>query len=84
MNNPEMMIAKLSRALVEDRSANAVVSISDQVRQMVERMAARANYDAILIDARAGMLRLRAAPLLGLGAELLLFGTNQTQTFRGL
>jgi Mrp family chromosome partitioning ATPase len=81
--HPETMIAKLSRALVEDRGANRVESVSDQVRQMVERMAARANYDAILIDARAGMAEITAAPLLGLGAELLLFGTNQTQTFRG-
>lgn len=80
---PETMIAKLSRALVEDRTPDRIVPVVDQVRLMVERFASRADYDVVLIDARAGMAEITAAPLLGLGAEILLFGTDQPQTFRG-
>jgi hypothetical protein len=80
---PETMIAKLSRALVEDRSGDQIISVTDQVRSMVSRFTERGIYDAILIDARAGMAEITAAPLIGLGGEILFFGTNQTQTFRG-
>jgi len=80
---PATMIAKLSRALIEDREGGRVVSVAEQVRQMIERFVSRSNYDAVLIDARAGMAEITAAPLLGLGAEVLLFGTDQPQTFRG-
>jgi Mrp family chromosome partitioning ATPase len=80
---PATMIAKLSRALVEDREGDRVVSVAEQVRKMLERFASRSRYDVVLIDARAGMAEITAAPLLGLGAEVLLFGTDQPQTFRG-
>ena len=74
---PETMIAKLSRALVEDREADRTISVTEQVSRMVDRFANRATYDAILIDARAGMAEITAAPLLGLGAETLFFGIDQ-------
>lgn len=81
--HPASMIAKLSRALVEDRSADGSISVAEQVHRMIGRFALRAAYDAILIDARAGMAEITAAPLLSLGAEVLFFGTDQPQTFRG-
>lgn len=82
-NHPATMISKLSRALVEDVVGGKVVTVADQVRQMVDRFAAREKYDAILVDARAGLSEITAAPLLGLGAEIFLFGVDQPQTFHG-
>ena len=81
--HPDTMISKLSRAMVEDRDEDTVVPVSEQVRRMVERFVLRGQYDAVLIDARAGMAEITAAPLLALGAHLMLFGTDQSQTFRG-
>ncbi len=40
-------------------------------------------YDAILVDARAGLHESTAAAVLGLGAEVLLFGLDEPQTFQG-
>ncbi len=82
-DRPETMIAKLSRALVEDRESDRTVSVTEQVSRMVDRFAERTAYDAILIDARAGMAEITAAPLIGLGAHILFFGIDQPQTFRG-
>ena len=59
--HPGLMIAKLSRALVEHREAERVIPLAEQVHKMIERFAARADYDAILIDARAGMAEITAA-----------------------
>ena len=80
---PETMIAKLSRALVEDREAGRTVPVTQQIREMIDRFVKRGEYDAVLIDARAGMAEISAAPMLGLGGEILLFGTDQPQTIRG-
>jgi hypothetical protein len=49
----------------------------------VERFADPVRYDAILVDARAGLHETTAAALVGLGAEVLLFGLDQPQTFAG-
>jgi hypothetical protein len=81
--DPTSMIAKLSRALVEDRQDGKSITLTAQVREMVDRFSSRAVYDVVLIDARAGMAEITAAPLLGLGAEIFLFGVDQPQTFRG-
>lgn len=81
---PENFMAKLSRAMIEDLpSDNKPITVRQQIREMVDRFSSRKNYDAILIDARAGMAEIAAAPLLGLGATLLLFGTAQRQTIDG-
>jgi Mrp family chromosome partitioning ATPase len=81
---PASMIAKLSRALVDDvKSDGSVLRVADQVRELVERFSAHGAYDVVLIDSRAGLGEISAAPLLTLGAEILLFGTDQPQTFRG-
>jgi hypothetical protein len=40
-------------------------------------------YDAVLVDARAGLSELTAGPLLGLGGAVALFGTDQPHTFEG-
>lgn len=81
--HPETMLAKLSRALVEDQGVDGPVSLAQQVRAMVDRFAQWKSYDAILIDARAGLAESSAPALLALGGHLLFFGIDQPQTFRG-
>lgn len=81
--NPELMISKLSRALMEDRGEKGPISLSQQIRGMLEVFEKRGRYDVTLIDARAGIAEITAAPLLGLGAEVLFFGVDQPQTFQG-
>jgi Mrp family chromosome partitioning ATPase len=82
-DRPQSMIAKLSRALIEDRQDGRVLSLSDQIDAMIVRFCDQQDYDLVLIDARAGMAEISAAPLLGLGAHVLLFGTDQPQTYTG-
>jgi hypothetical protein len=80
---PYTMMAKLSRAMVESPSQNGPVLLSEQIRSMVARFAKSKTYDAILVDARAGLAELTAAPLLGLGGSIVLFGTDHRHTFEG-
>jgi len=82
-SRPQLMIQKLSRALVEDVVDNKVLPVWSQIEHMIKRFEARRAYDFVLIDARAGLSEITAAPLLALGAKILLFGTNQQQTFQG-
>lgn len=83
-NNPGEVLAKLSRAYLEDvREEGGADTILDQVRELVERLTERERYDAVLIDARAGLHETTAASVLGLGAEVLLFGLNEPQNFYG-
>lgn len=82
---PENMLAKLSRALLEDPTEKgAAVPVRNQLREFVDRLSNRKSYDAILIDARAGLTELAAGALFALGATTLIFGVNQTQTFDDL
>lgn len=81
--HPEYMLAKLSRAFVADQSPQGAVSFAHQVRAMVDRFAGWKKYDAVLIDARAGLAESSAAALLALGGRTLFFGVDQPQTFRG-
>ncbi|KQP23100.1 hypothetical protein ASF43_04240 [Pseudorhodoferax sp. Leaf267] len=80
---PENVMAKLARAMVEDIEEERAVSVGQQVLAMLDRVAALASYDAVLIDSRAGLAELTAPALIGLGATVLLFGTAQTQTIEG-
>ncbi|WP_197458434.1 tyrosine-protein kinase family protein [Brevundimonas sp. GW460-12-10-14-LB2] len=81
-DEPHLMMEKLSRALVEDLTSERK-SVLDQVRTMIDALSASNQYDVVLIDARAGLGEISAAPLLGLGADVVLFATDQSQTFRG-
>jgi hypothetical protein len=83
-NHPENMIGKLSRGLIEDIMPEGRASVADQMRQMVDRFVEFGDYDAVLVDARAGLAEITAGTWLALGArKLLLFGTSQRQTFQG-
>ncbi len=82
--NPGDVLAKIARAYAEDvRADGTVASMLDQVRALVDRFADPRRYDVILIDSRAGLHETTASAILGLGAEILLFGLDEPQTFQG-
>jgi len=84
IKNPADVLAKIARAYAEDvRPDGTVATILDQVREIVDHFAQPTRYDAILIDARAGLHETTASSVLGLGAEVLLFGVDEPQTFVG-
>ena len=84
MKNPAEVLAKIARAYAEDvQPDGTVATILDQVRVLVDRLADPARYDAVLVDARAGLHETTASSVLGLGAEVLLFGLDEPQTFHG-
>jgi cellulose biosynthesis protein BcsQ len=85
LDRPQGVLSKLARAYldqpVEDGPSKTFL---DKVRDLIERATLLRRYDAVLIDARAGMHETTAAAILGLGADVLLFGTAQPQTQTGL
>ncbi len=84
LRNPADVLAKIARAYAEDiRPDGTVVTMLDQVRAIVDHFADSGDYDAILVDARAGLHESTASAIMGLGAEILLFGLNEAQTFQG-
>jgi MinD-like ATPase involved in chromosome partitioning or flagellar assembly len=81
---PENVLPKISRAMIEDIDSNGdAVSVTNKIADMVERLTNRDTYDVVLIDSRAGLSELAAPTILGLGANVLLFGTAQRQTIQG-
>ena len=80
---PENILAKLSRAMIEDVTETGTASVGEQISSMINRIVALGSYDAVLIDSRAGLAELAAPAVIGLGATVLLFGTAQTQTIEG-
>ncbi len=80
--HPANVLAKLARAYVDgfDGEGNAI-SFGERARQLIDRLAALKTYDLVLVDARAGLNESTAAALLGLGANILLFGEDTPQTF---
>lgn len=82
--NPANALAKIARASIEDMSEDgAVIPFRDQVSRMINACEATDDHDVILIDGRAGLHEITAAPLLTLGARVLLFGLDEPQTFLG-
>jgi cellulose biosynthesis protein BcsQ len=84
LRNPENVLAKLARAyLAGDGPGGETLTFSDRMRTLVERFADPGRYDAILVDARAGLHETTAAAVIGLGAEVFLFSLDQPQAFAG-
>ena len=83
-SNPQNVLGKIARAYVEKVAEDGtVISFLDQTRNLVKRLCERNRYDVVFIDARAGLNEATAAAVLGLGAEILLFGVDTPQTFAG-
>lgn len=84
LSNPANVLAKLARAyLAGDGPDGETLTFSDHIRTLVEKFADPSRYDAILVDARAGLHETTAAAVIGLGAEVLLFSLDQPQAFSG-
>jgi CO dehydrogenase nickel-insertion accessory protein CooC1 len=84
IDHPADVLAKLARASVEDiREDGTVSTVLDQVREIVDHLAGERRHDAILVDIRAGLHETTASAVLGLGADVLLFGVDEPQTFVG-
>jgi cellulose biosynthesis protein BcsQ len=81
--HPENVLAKLSRAMIEDVTSLGSISVGEQISSMINRIAQKGSYDVVLIDSRAGLSELAAPAVIGLGATVLLFGTAQKQTVEG-
>ena len=83
-DNPGDALSKIARAYMEQPMPDgSVATLSDQFRAMIERFESTGDYDVVLIDARAGLHETTPAAIMGLGAEVLLFGVDQPQTFLG-
>jgi MinD-like ATPase involved in chromosome partitioning or flagellar assembly len=79
---PENVLAKLSRAMIESPQVDADAKpVRERIRGVLEMVCQRRQYDAILVDSRAGLAEISATALLSLGADVLLFGVDQPQTF---
>lgn len=83
LEHPADALAKIARASLEDMRNGTPLSLRDQLQEMLESLEATGDYDVVLIDGRAGLHETTAAPVLGLGAKVLLFGINEPQTFQG-
>jgi hypothetical protein len=82
-SHPQNMLGKIARAYLDDPAPDGATSFLGQTRALIRALAERRRYDLILIDTRAGLHESTATALLGLGAELLLFGVDTPQTFHG-
>ena len=84
LQNPADVLAKIARAYTEKvRGDGTVATILDQVRMLVDSFTDSKSYDAILVDSRAGLHETTASAVLGLGADVFLFGLDERQTFQG-
>lgn len=82
--NPQTYLAKLFRAYPALRQPHhQSIPFAERIAQLVRALEIRKRYDAVLIDARAGLNESTAAALLGLGGDVLLFGHETPQTFAG-
>lgn len=89
--NPVNVLGKIARAYLPGTGGHdegfselgEQPSFMDNIRRLIERIADPLRYDAILIDARAGLHETTATAVVGLGAEVLFFGMDQPQTFAG-
>jgi hypothetical protein len=82
--HPENFLAKLSRGMIEGLANEEPISVAGKIARLIDGLENRRSYDLVLVDARAGLAELTAGPLLALGANSLLFGTSQPQTFQAL
>jgi len=84
LNNPADVLAKIARAYAEDIDQEGqVISVLDQISSLIDQFSDPRRYDVILVDARAGLHETTASALLGLGAEVFLFGLDEPQTYQG-
>jgi hypothetical protein len=83
-NCPQNILGKIARAYLDKTGSDgSAETFLERARRLVDTLARRHPYDAIFVDARAGLNEATAAAVLGLGAQVLLFGVDTPQTFAG-
>ncbi|HEY2730263.1 MAG TPA: hypothetical protein VGK52_09995 [Polyangia bacterium] len=85
LQNPADVLAKIARAYGESLkgpSDQSTLTFADRVRSLVDHYSQLKLYDAIFVDARAGLHETSASPIMGLGAEVFLFALDEPQTFQ--
>jgi CO dehydrogenase nickel-insertion accessory protein CooC1 len=82
---PQNVLGKISRAYLEDISPDGLrqLTLLEQMRGMIKDLCDRQKYDAVFVDARAGLNETTAATVQGLGADVLFFGVDTPQTWSG-
>lgn len=81
---PRNVLGKLARSYFEDHDDSGQVStFLDRTRDLLAGLLSVRDFDVVLVDSRAGLHETAAASLLGIGADVLLFGVFQNQTFEG-
>jgi hypothetical protein len=84
LTNPREVLGKLARAYLDDEDENGEPrTFLRRTQTLVSRLSSLRRYDAVLVDTRAGLHETTAAAILGLGADVLLFGVHQPQTLLG-
>jgi hypothetical protein len=85
---PQNVIGKLARAYLEniegsESGLSQSMTFLDRTRIMIGDLCRGARYDAVFLDARAGLNETTAATIQGLGADVLFFGVDTPQTWEG-
>nr|WP_246773967.1 hypothetical protein [Bradyrhizobium diazoefficiens] len=84
LEHPENALAKIARAYLDVPQENdPPKTITDQLADLLARYDSLGAYDVVLIDGRSGLHETTASLVLGIGAEVLLFGLDQPQTYQG-
>ena len=80
---PGAYLSKLARAYMPGAAEKeyAGFSFARKTDLLIGKLCQRRPYDFVLIDARAGLHETSGSLLLGLGAKVLVFGTDGDQTF---
>jgi Mrp family chromosome partitioning ATPase len=79
---PENVLGKLARAYLDVPSNdNNPKSFLILTQELIGQLLKQKTYDVLLVDARAGLNESTAACILGLGADVLLFGVDTPQTY---
>ena len=83
LKSPANALAKIARAYLEvPQEEGPTKTLTEQLGALLTQFEETNAYDVILIDSRAGLHETAAAAILGTGAEVLLFGLDQPQTFQ--
>ncbi|MEA9573175.1 ParA family protein, partial [Xanthomonas campestris] len=81
--NPNGFLSKLFRAYGNQEIDGVTKTFAERINMLIDGLCSLSRYDAVLIDARAGLSESTAASILNLGGDVLLFGHNTPQTFSG-
>src|ERR1019366_2104298 len=81
--DPGAYLSKLARAYTPGSAGEQYLGFSfpKKADALLAQLASHQRYDAVLIDARAGLHETSGGLVLGLGAKALLFGVDTSQTF---